>query len=253
LATKFTDQRFWTYIDRARAAGPTSKERLAALNEQLEGATAGALGEFQAIVLGWTRALDRFDLRAAASTQMNGCDDEAFLGFRSWLIMQGRAAIEAVVQNLDALVSLKVTESPRVTGLAALADARCQHDHGSDVPGLEFTPDTGAWPADRLENLEWTDADCKRLFPKLVARPLWKRQARAAARPARPSAYDVARKGAVGEPAPYSRDTRFRINGLVEHPTFGVGVVAAVGRDRVDVIFPDKTRVLLHGLPTAGR
>jgi hypothetical protein len=66
------------------------------------------------------------------------------------------------------------------------------------------------------------------------------------AKPVRASKFEVARKAATAEPQPYSRDIHFELHAVVEHPSLGTGVVTAVHADRIDVLFADKPRVLLH-------
>lgn len=47
---------------------------------------------------------------------------------------------------------------------------------------------------------------------------------------------------------PYSIRTTYALNSLVQHPVFGVGVVVEVLPDaKVDVVFRDRTAVLVHG------
>ena len=121
---------------------------------------------------------------------------------------------------------------------------------GGEPEQLDFRPDTSSWPPDRLAGTGWTDEDCARLFPRLSTASPLRRAAKKPKKPARASSrsrYQAALATAVGEPLPYSRDTRFVEHARVEHPAFGLGIVIAVRSDRVDVIFPgDRTRVLLH-------
>lgn len=52
----------------------------------------------------------------------------------------------------------------------------------------------------------------------------------------------------------YSPKEKFAVNDLIEHPTFGLGVVAAArGLDKIDVAFPAGVKTLLHnrGAPPA--
>jgi hypothetical protein len=46
--------------------------------------------------------------------------------------------------------------------------------------------------------------------------------------------------------APYSMATRFSINQKLQHPKFGVGVIRMSFEDKIEVIFPDQVRLLVH-------
>ena len=50
----------------------------------------------------------------------------------------------------------------------------------------------------------------------------------------------------------YSPQATFQVDELIAHPTFGLGIVQAVRRDKVDVAFKASERTLIHGRPGAG-
>ena len=50
----------------------------------------------------------------------------------------------------------------------------------------------------------------------------------------------------------YSPLATFQVDDLITHPTFGLGIVRAVRRDKVDVAFKAAERTLIHGRPGAG-
>jgi hypothetical protein len=49
----------------------------------------------------------------------------------------------------------------------------------------------------------------------------------------------------------YSPRATFKVDELIAHPTFGLGIVRAVRQDKVDVAFKAAERVLIHGRPGA--
>ncbi len=49
----------------------------------------------------------------------------------------------------------------------------------------------------------------------------------------------------------YSPRATFQVDELISHPTFGLGIVRAVRRDKVDVAFKAAERTLIHGRPVA--
>jgi hypothetical protein len=50
----------------------------------------------------------------------------------------------------------------------------------------------------------------------------------------------------------YSPLATFQVDELITHPTFGLGIVRAVRRDKVDVAFKAAERTLVHGRPAPG-
>ena len=52
--------------------------------------------------------------------------------------------------------------------------------------------------------------------------------------------------GGSGEATPYSMKGKFTMNQKIQHPKFGVGVVRSAHLDKVEVIFQDEVRSLVH-------
>lgn len=65
----------------------------------------------------------------------------------------------------------------------------------------------------------------------------------------RPTEYEVLMGGRTAAAArPYATSSRFKVREIISHATFGLGAVTAE-RDniRIDVLFADRARVLVHG------
>jgi hypothetical protein len=78
--------------------------------------------------------------------------------------------------------------------------------------------------------------------------------ARNTARPARVVlgfAAQIEARGASNARA-YSPQATFQVDELIAHPTFGLGIVQAVRRDKVDVAFKAAERTLIHGRAPGG-
>ena len=48
---------------------------------------------------------------------------------------------------------------------------------------------------------------------------------------------------------PYNMKTKFQLANAIEHPKFGVGFVTATTNEKVDVVFQDGGRALVHNRP----
>lgn len=51
---------------------------------------------------------------------------------------------------------------------------------------------------------------------------------------------------ATGENIPYSMKMKFALNQKIQHPKFGLGVVKTALSDKVEVVFQDEVRSLVH-------
>ncbi len=49
-----------------------------------------------------------------------------------------------------------------------------------------------------------------------------------------------------GEVAPYNMKMKFNTNQKIQHPKFGVGIVKVTHQDKVEVVFSDEVRNLVH-------
>jgi hypothetical protein len=148
------------------------------------------------------------------------------------------------------LADWTITEDPSAEGLFGIAGAICRDNFGTEPVDLDFTPEITGWPKDRVADYSWTEADCAAWYPRIAAKPLWKRRARASrgARVAKRSAYELAREQAQGSEQPYERARTFHVREVVRHVTFGLGVVVAVDGKRMDVMFENNVlHVLVHG------
>lgn len=108
---KMSKEEFWHLIDEMRAACGTDMakeeqwivERLKAMQpEQIIG--------FQCIFLSYHDAADKYGLWSAASVVAEGCSDDGFMDFRSWLIAQGEKNYYDVLKNPDQLSHIKMDE-----------------------------------------------------------------------------------------------------------------------------------------------
>lgn len=54
---------------------------------------------------------------------------------------------------------------------------------------------------------------------------------------------------AAGEAAAYNMKMKFTLNQKVKHPKFGVGVVRTLSPEKIEVVFEDEVRMLVHNRP----
>ena len=67
------------------------------------------------------------------------------------------------------------------------------------------------------------------------------------ARALRPNEYELLMRGRSAASAqPYSMSVRTKVGDLLSHPVFGLGAVTGTRDNKIDVLFPDGPRVLVH-------
>ena len=63
----------------------------------------------------------------------------------------------------------------------------------------------------------------------------------------RPSSWETLLRGRDPSAAkPYATTTRYKVNEMIAHPTFGVGTITAERDAKIEVTFRDGPRVLIH-------
>jgi len=97
-------ENFWRIIEESRnEAGQQNAACLMALKHRLEGLTAFELEQFQRYFDAYHALAYKAGLWEAASVIQNGCGDDDFTDFRSWLISQGKDTYSAALLSPDSL------------------------------------------------------------------------------------------------------------------------------------------------------
>ena len=107
----------------------------------------------------------RWDLWAAADIIANGCSDDAFMDFRSWLVSRGRNVFEEVVADPESLV--RHARAPGVEDVFFEEFQYVPAEVYEDLTGRELPDCTTAEP-EEPEGVRWKDErDLEARFPKL--------------------------------------------------------------------------------------
>lgn len=110
------------------------------------------------------------ELWAAAYIVQDGCSDDMFMDFRHWLIAQGETIFQAALHDPETLgdvIGVPVDREVFCRGQqfgGVAEDAYLLRTEGLTMPLRE----SGFSPA--LTGNDWTDADLRRMYPKLCAR-----------------------------------------------------------------------------------
>jgi hypothetical protein len=153
--------RYWAIVEQASGDVDTLAATLRALPlEELVG--------FDRWHVTYNRALIRNDMRVACRLALGKDDNDTVAGFRGWLMLQGHAAVQAAMHDLDAMLA---TARPATcwSGLfvtwKALEARDIYHKNHDD---FETIPDRDGWRADWDERVPTVAARRER-FPRLTA------------------------------------------------------------------------------------
>jgi hypothetical protein len=137
-----------------------------------------------------------------------------------------------------------ITELPAVAKSFFTFCKKCDVDRYHKV--LAHTSPTSA----KIE-CEVCHAKQKYSLPKEKKASTTARKPRAASANARKSSHqseynDLLTSLAAMEEKPYSLKAKFEIANKINHPKFGVGVVRSVQPDKIEVVFSDEVKLLIH-------
>ena len=104
LVTEVNKDIFWTLIHEAkRLCGQDQDGAFHWLEDQLLMMGPQQAQNFDHIAHGYLSLADKYGLWSAASIMLEGCSDDAFMDFRSWLIYQGKETYLAALKDPDSL------------------------------------------------------------------------------------------------------------------------------------------------------
>ena len=153
---KMDEQVFWELISRARAHAETAEEQIVVLDELLRGFGAGDIKKFGSLYAKYMKKLHHWNAWALAYAARGGCSDDAFMEFRTWLILQGDPRLLDLAVKDPAQAARHVPRNPELPDetLIAMIDDACLARAGRtyDFPLIDHERPKGKeWPEDHLE------------------------------------------------------------------------------------------------------
>lgn len=107
------DQQFWEIIEQSRQKSEGQiTEQAELIVETLYSLPADEILSFNAILDKYQQMAYSYDLWAVAYLAYDGCDDDSFEHFRSWLISFGRAKFLQFIDNADSAADLVLEVLP---------------------------------------------------------------------------------------------------------------------------------------------
>jgi hypothetical protein len=128
-----TEDLFWQLLS---SGGKSVDERLEMLPERIAAYGPKAIRTFGQMVADKTAAAYRTDLWALAYLLMGGASDDAFSGFRNWLLLQGRETYEGVLADPDNFDVASLEALPIADGLSSIVEQAYELRTGKVMPRL---------------------------------------------------------------------------------------------------------------------
>jgi hypothetical protein len=147
---------FWELVARSRSEAETLDEQLMLLQRLLGSFKAGDIKRFGSIYAGYMRRLYHWDVWALAYAARNGCSDDAFVEFRTWLILQGDPTLVALARTDHAGAAERVPRDPELPdgSLSAMIEETYLQRRGRPMTmaGIDLeTPKGREWPEEAWE------------------------------------------------------------------------------------------------------
>jgi len=172
---------FWKTIDEARQTSGSLVGMPARLVEVLSQMDEREIIDFAEHFRSCLHLSYDANLWLGAVVILNGCGDDRFADFRSWLIAQGREAFDAALADPDSIAALERFDGDDGYPLLFYMDsvtkkAFCkrvagnERDSGAEDRFEEVYPVRKYPPLKNQELVNTSEEDAKKLFPKLAAR-----------------------------------------------------------------------------------
>ncbi len=161
------DAKFWEIVQKARGSTLTPEEHSQRLVALLVTTPPDEIREFDRILGSLLARGNRGELRVAANLINDGPNDEEFLFFLGWLILQGREKFEGALKNADSIadwIDTTDVDNYECEDLLYAAANAYETATGKDLPPSE-------WPkiGDTAKLIK-LGTDVAKLLPKLSAR-----------------------------------------------------------------------------------
>lgn len=169
----FTQDRFWKFIDVARAAYSEVDALYEVLADEVWQLMPHELKEFQVILEGHLARANTKALWHAARICLGEVDASVFLGFRSWLVSRGKVAFEAALAKPDSIAVISFEGEPLWGDGESLVNlaGKAWVQWADEDEGLPFElPGTGIEFRAPPPGDDWSEARIQNTFPALIKR-----------------------------------------------------------------------------------
>jgi len=148
---------FWALIQRSASQSESTTEQVVKLGGALQAFKATEIRRFQSLYCKLMKKLHHWNVWALAYAARDGCSDDAFEEFRTWLILQGEPKLIDTAISTPHLAAKDVPKEPDLPEgslLFTISDAYMQRK-GEPLTACEIDlerPKGREWPEDKLQS-----------------------------------------------------------------------------------------------------
>jgi hypothetical protein len=157
---KMDEELFWQLIEQARESSASIAEQISTITSGLEAFRGPQIKNFHKLLEQRLAEAYRWDIWALAYLAQDGCSDDAFEGFRAWLVLQGRSLFERALANIDDVLD-DVPPGTGTSGEGLLMAAPIAFEARTGKV-MKFPPQR----ARGLTGVSWEEDDLARRFPE---------------------------------------------------------------------------------------
>jgi len=160
---KIDETLFWELIGSARAAASDPVEQAVAIGEKLKAFKAPEIRRFAAIYARLMKQLYHWNVWALAYAARDGCSDDSFAEFRTWLILRGDPVLVALAIGDPTSAARLVPKDPDLADgtLLPIIDEAYLARSGKTI-------DLPATDLEKPKGKEWPEEEFEIWFPQLV-------------------------------------------------------------------------------------
>jgi hypothetical protein len=163
LAQAMTEFLFWDIIEKSSNFNVSSSEQVETIVVELEKLKAFEIKRFQKILLDKMAQAYHWDVWALAYAARGGCSDDAFEGFRAWLILQNKEIFDAALKDVNQVIH-HVPQGYSTDALEFLNAAMIAYDTRSGKPFPKIRSPQPKEP----QGQAWEEEDLPKRYPKLA-------------------------------------------------------------------------------------
>ena len=159
---KIDGEIFWSVVEQAKRSSAGVTDQVSSVTDQLEAFNASQIKRFQTLLEARLDEANHWDLWALAFVAQDGCSDDAFEGFRAWLVLQGRRLFELALHDIRAVFD-EVPTGPQTSAEALLMAAPVAFATRAGKAMKIARRSTS-----RLKGQPWDENELSRRYPELV-------------------------------------------------------------------------------------
>lgn len=158
---RMTEPLFWELIARAREHAETIAEQIDALAALVESFKPSEIRRFVGLLREKLALAYHWDIWALAYIAQDGCSDDAFEAFRSWLVLQGQTVYQTALQDVRKVLS-HIPDGLGSQAEGLLAAVELAYENRAGEPMKKTRPKRV-----KIGGKEWREEEIEKRYPEV--------------------------------------------------------------------------------------